>query len=283
MMYLFICLLSSFLSIAEALRPQSELFARELLDWQPLIETWKAKGGKHASDVVASYKTLKPAPTSDFRKIRRYSKVLMQKLRRQILTPWTTDDYAVLSVAQGTYRILWLPNSTGVLYTVGLGPCIGLAIEATSDTGASDGSGANGAVVALAHADSDTAVAEALEEMTREIQALAPGKVVKMSLTLIGGRVSAQGKVRAQFASILDSMKSFQEKSEMCTLLSPGAIAHAAAAGLVATKPLPSLTNSSSGAVACAEELVKNIKRDDSGAQVAAMGGKLKTGSLPTA
>ena len=104
-----------------------------------------------------------------------------------------------------------------------------------------------------------------------------------MSLTLIGGRVSAQGKVRAQFASILDSMKSFQEKSEMCTLLSPGAIAHAAAAGLVATKPLPSLTNSSSGAVACAEELVKNIKRDDSGAQVAAMGGKLKTGSLPTA
>lgn len=53
-------------------------------------------------DVVASYKTLKPAPTSDFRKIRRYSKVLMQKLRRQILTPWTTDDYAVLSVAQGT-------------------------------------------------------------------------------------------------------------------------------------------------------------------------------------
>ena len=80
-----------------------------------------------------------------------------------------------------TYRILWLPNSTGrtgVLYTVGLGPCIGLAIEATSD-GASDGSGANGAVVALAHADSDTAVAEALEEMTREIQALAPGKVGK--------------------------------------------------------------------------------------------------------
>lgn len=48
-MYLFICLLSSFLSIAEALRPQSELFARELPDWQPLIETWKAKGGKHAS------------------------------------------------------------------------------------------------------------------------------------------------------------------------------------------------------------------------------------------
>ncbi|CAL1157378.1 unnamed protein product [Cladocopium goreaui] len=282
MMYLFICLLSSFLSIAEALRPQSELFARELPDWQPLIETWKAKGGKHASDVVASYKTLKPAPTSDFRKIRRYSKVLMQKLRRQILTPWTTDDYAVLSVAQGTYRILWLPNSTGrtgVLYTVGLGPCIGLAIEATSDTGA----GANGSLVALAHADSDTAVAQALEEMTREIHALAPGKVVKMSLTLIGGRVSAQGKVRAQFASILDSMKNFQENSEMCTLLSPGAIAGGVAAGLVATKPLPSLTNSSSGAVACAEELVKNIKRDDSGAQVAAMGGKLKTGSLPTA
>ena len=77
-----------------------------------------------------------------------------------------------------TYRILWLPNSTGrtgVLYTVGLGPCIGLAIEATSDTGA----GANGSLVALAHADSDTAVAQALEEMTREIQALAPGKVGK--------------------------------------------------------------------------------------------------------
>ena len=77
-----------------------------------------------------------------------------------------------------TYRILWLPNSTGrtgVLYTVGLGPCIGLAIEATSDTGA----GANGSLVALAHADSDTAVAQALEEMTREIHALAPGKVGK--------------------------------------------------------------------------------------------------------
>lgn len=130
MVYLFICLLSSFLSIATALRPQSDLFARELPDWQPLIETWKAKGGKHASDVVASYKTLKPAPTKDFRKIRRYSKVLMQKLRREILTPWTTDDSAVLSVAQGTYRILWLPAATGVLYTVGLGPCIGLAIEA---------------------------------------------------------------------------------------------------------------------------------------------------------
>lgn len=276
MMYLFICLLSSLLSIATALRPQSELFSRELPDWQPLIETWKAKGGKHASDVVASYKTLKPAPTSDFRKIRRYSKVLMQKLRRQILTPWTTDEYAVLSVAQGTYRILWLPSTaTGVLYTVGLGPCIGLALEATTDDGST--------AVALAHADSATAVTKALEEMTREIQTLAPGKVVKMSLTLIGGRVSAEGKIRAQFASILESMNSFQEKSEMCTLLSPGAIAGGVAAGLVATKPLPSLSNSSSGAVACAEELVNNIKRADSGAQVAAMGGKLKTGSLPTA
>jgi len=104
-----------------------------------------------------------------------------------------------------------------------------------------------------------------------------------MSLTLIGGRVSAEGKILAQFASILESMKSFQENSEMCTLLSPGAIAGGVAAGLVATKPLPSLTNSSSVAsVACAEELVNNIKRDDSASQVAAMGGKLKTGSLPT-
>ena len=73
-----------------------------------------------------------------------------------------------------TYRILWLPAATGVLYTVGLGPCIGLAIEAAVE-GAEDG----GAVVALAHADSATAVAQALEEMTREIQALAPGKVTK--------------------------------------------------------------------------------------------------------
>jgi hypothetical protein len=93
-----------------------------------------------------------------------------------------------------TYRILWLPNSTGVLYTVGLGPCIGLAIEATSDTGASDGSGANGAVVALAHADSDTAVAEALEEMTREIQALAPGKVGKTVVEKCGKNGGKSGK-----------------------------------------------------------------------------------------
>ena len=55
MVYLFICLLSSFLSIATALRPQSDLFARELPDWQPLIETWKAKGGKHASALPAQF------------------------------------------------------------------------------------------------------------------------------------------------------------------------------------------------------------------------------------
>ena len=113
---------------------------------------------------------------------------------------------------------------------------------------------------------------------------LRQSQVVKMSLTLIGGRVSAEGKIRSQFASILESMTSFEEKSEMCTLLSPGAVAGGVAAGLVATKPLPSLTSTnSSEAVACAEELVNNIKRADSGAQVAAMGGKLKTGSLPTA
>ena len=172
-----------------------------------------------------------------------------------------------------TYRVLWLQsgNSTGVLYTLGLGPCIGLALHAAIPRG--------GTVVALAHADSATDVSAALQEMTQEVQRFGASKI---SLTLIGGRVSAEGQIKAQFGQIFDHVKIFAEKSEMCTLLSPGAVAGGVAGGLVATKAIPSLVSSDAhGAVACAEELVNNIKAGDT-SSIAALGGKLVTKALPT-
>eukprot|EP00438_Fugacium_kawagutii_P018249 Skav231331 [mRNA] locus=scaffold819:87927:88769:- [translate_table: standard] len=275
---------SIFSCFLAALALRTEVEHREPPDWQPLIETWKMKGGHHSSDVVEAYKAVNPPATKDFRKIRRHSRVLMSKLRRQILNPWK-ETATVAAVEQGTFRLLWSPQDllwspegvgidaapVGVLYTLGLGPCIGIAMEAVTEH-------PSGTAIALAHADSSTDVTAAMSKMTQEIQRL--GQVSNISLTLIGGRVSAEGKIRAQFASILEKMNTFQQKSEMCTLLSPGAVAGGVAGGVVSTQALPSLTSEKQPAVACADELVNHIQ--ENAGEVTKLGGKLATFQLPT-
>ena len=178
----------------------------------------------------------------------------------------------VLPVAQAYFTVLQMPkaNSTGTLYTLGMGPCIGLALRAYTNAGY---------VIALAHADSSTDVSAALVQMTSEAEKLA-GPLLNKTLMLMGGRVSAEGEIREQFSQILGGIDNFEEKSEMCTLLSPDPAAGMVTGGLVSTEAPPSLIESlPSSPFACAEELLQNAKETKS--NIDSLRGKVITLPLP--
>ncbi|CAE7375988.1 unnamed protein product [Symbiodinium natans] len=240
----------------------------EIPDWGPLKARWKQLGGAHLSDVVETYKAQTPPPRGDFRKTLRYGRKL-RKLTSSLLG-WSV----IRAVEQGSFTVLWLPDDkAGVLYTVGMGPCIGIAIRTASN---------GGWAVALAHADSSTDVAEAIRAMTAAVKVLSPDQVMNMSLTLMGGRVSAEGQIKKQFASILEGnlLSEFQEKSEMCTLLGPSA-AGMVTGGLVSTSSL-SLLNSTGVPVACAEELMQQLNVPDTSTNdILGLGGRVSTHPLP--